>query len=36
MIHIVLYAANWFIELINRFSTQQEEDIKVKRMVRLQ
>ena len=30
----LFYAANWFIELINSFSTQQ--DIKVKRMVRLQ
>ena len=29
----MFYAANWFIELINSFSTQQEEDINV--MVRL-
>ena len=31
----MFYAANWFIELINSFSTQQEEDIMVKVMVRL-
>ena len=37
MLHIALRsAANWFIELINSFSTQQAEDIKVKRIVRLQ
>ena len=31
----MFYAANWFIELINSFSTQQEEDINVMVMVRL-
>ena len=30
----LFYAANWFIELINSFSTKH--DIEVKRMVRLQ
>ena len=31
----MFYAANCFIELINSFSTQQEEDIMVKVMLRL-
>jgi hypothetical protein len=31
----LFYATNWFIELVNSFSTQQEEDIKVKVLLRI-
>merc|ERR1719392_62473 len=31
----LFYTVNWFIELVNSFSTQVDEDIKVKVMVRL-
>merc|ERR1719318_2373084 len=31
----LFYVTNWFIELVNSFSTQQEEDIKVKVLLRI-
>jgi hypothetical protein len=31
----LFYVTNWFIELVNSFSTQQEEGIKVKVLLRI-